>query len=85
MLDILNGRDGKPSGRKVIGLALIVWGAVLLTIASIQPMVEGVTVWDVVLRLGPGGALVVSGAYFWGLVTNQMIKEITGNAKKESA
>jgi len=83
-MEIFNGRDGKPSGRRIIGAILITWGGVLLTIASLQPLFEGVTVWDVVMRLGPGVILAFVGAYFWGLITAQNIKDII-NAKKESA
>lgn len=83
MFEIFMGKDGKPSGRRIIGFLLIVWGGVLLTISSLQPLIEGVTVWDVVMRLGPGVILALVGAYFWGLITMQNIKDLV-NAKKES-
>jgi hypothetical protein len=84
MMEIFMGKDGKPSGRRIIGFLLIVWGGVLLTISSLQPLIEGVTVWDVVMRLGPGVILALVGAYFWGLITAQNIKEWTGNVSKNN-
>ena len=69
---VFSGADGRLSGRRIIGTALVGWGAALITLGQIQ------TGGDLLSRVIPGVILLAVGALFWGMVTVQSLREIAG-------
>jgi hypothetical protein len=81
MMEIFNGADGKPSGRRIIGTILILWGSALLSPIP-WTLAQGSGMWDVIGMIAPGSVIVLVGAYFWGLITSQNIKSFIEAGKK---
>jgi drug/metabolite transporter (DMT)-like permease len=80
MKEIFMGPDGKPSGRRIIGIVLSLVGAGLLIVAQIQPA-SGTDMWSVIRDLGPGALCLVVSATFWGIITADKIRAILGRSQ----
>ncbi len=73
MSDIINGTDGKPSGRRIIGIVCFASGIVAGFIAM---FLAGD--WT---RFIPMAAFIFSGLFLWGLVTIQNVQDIVKSSK----
>lgn len=77
MKEVFVGDDGRPSGRRILGTLLIVWGIALLSVGQFQS-------GDWIGRIAPGVVLLIVGAIFWGLVTMQNIADAARAVKGQS-
>lgn len=68
---ILNGKDGKLSGRRIAGMVFLAACVVLAIIAQIQGIKE-------LIQMAPSALCGVIGLFLWGLITVQNIKEVAG-------
>lgn len=68
---ILNGKDGKPSGRRIAGTVFLAASVALAIVAQVQGVKE-------LIEMAPSALCGLVGLFLWGLVTTQNIKEWTG-------